>query len=409
MDTAMRGAATGTTGSGDGAFSRWIRRHRPLIDAGGIAVLSVVAAAVGIGEIWNAISVLPEPVSQWWGVALSLPAVVCVALKRRHARIGLAIVSVLCFVALFTVGGIGTLVALLDLLWTVTVGAGATVRRRILAACIAATVTITGLALVVTGDGRIAVLVGLQLGALLGTDYWWATAVAQANELAALHRREAREVMRLAERDRQAALQRERDGMARELHDLVAGHVSAMAIRAEAALSSDREPGADGAALRAVRDSSLEAHEALRSMITVLRAGGGELVVPPRFDRVPGFVDEARRAGLEVTVDGPPAALVPSVPAAVEQLAARIVQESLANCARHAAGGRVAVAIEVGARSLDVRVDSQDGRPLERPSLPGNGTGLAMLDERVRAFGGRFSAGPDGSGWSVRATIPVAA
>ncbi|MCD2441854.1 histidine kinase [Agromyces sp. SYSU K20354] len=384
----------------------WVQRHRPLLDAAGIAAVSVVAAAAGLGEIWDVLSMLPEPVSPWWGVVIAVPGIVCVALKRRYPRTGLAIVTVLSVIALFTVGGLGTLVAFLDLLWTVTFRATPAGRRRILAACIAGTAAITSLSLVLTGDVRIAVLIGLQLGALLGTDYWWATAVAQANELAELHRREAREVVRLAERDRDAALQRERDGMARELHDLVAGHVSAMAIRAEAALSSGRDAAADGAALRAVRDSSLEAHHALRSMITVLRAGGGELVVPPRLDRVPGYVDEARRAGLAVRFDGPPQA---AVPAAVEQLAARVVQESLANCVRHAAGGQVAIEIEVDARALVVRVDSRDGRPLDRPSLPGNGSGLAMLGERVRALGGRFDAGPAGTGWSVQASLPVGA
>lgn len=408
------------TGLAGGASARhpgartpgWVQRHRPLLDAAAIAALSVLAAAVGLGAIWDVLTVLPEPVSPWWGVLLAAPAVVCVALKRRYPRTGLAITSALALIALFTVGGLGTIIALLDLLWTVTLRAAPAGRRRILVACAVATAAITGITLAVTADVRIAVLVGLQLGALLGTDYWWATAVAQANELAELHRREAREVVRVAERDREQALQRERDGMARELHDLVAGHVAAMAIRAEAALSSDRDAERDRAALGAVRDSSLEAHQALRSMIAVLRAGGGELVVPPRLDRVPGFVEDARHAGLEVDLEERP---TPVLPDAVEQLAARVVQEALANAVRHAAGGRASISLAVDGGVLVVRIDSWDGRPLARPELPGNGSGLAMLAERVRAIGGRFDAGPGtGSaaasrvgGWTVRAELPL--
>ncbi|MCM3658541.1 histidine kinase [Agromyces mediolanus] len=388
----------------DGAVQRWVRRHRPLVDALGIAAISVLAAALGLNQVWDALSVLPEPVSPWWGVVVSIPAFVAVALKRRMPRTGLAVAATISAVSLFTVGGLGALLALLDLLWLVTLIATPAARRRILIGCGAVTAAFTGLTLAATGDVRIAVLVGLQLGALLGTDYWWATAVAQANELAELHRREAAELVRHAEHDRDAALQHERDAMARELHDLVAGHVSAMAIRAEAALSGPSDPGGDRAALRAVRDSSLEAHEALRSMITVLRAGGGELVVPPRLDRVADYIAEARRAGLEVSFDG---AAAKELPAPVEQVAARVVQEGLANCVRHAAGGRVAVSIEADEGGLLVRVDSRDGRPLERPSLPGNGSGLAMLAERVRALGGRFDAGPVGAGWSVRAALPL--
>ncbi|MFK4729109.1 histidine kinase [Agromyces mediolanus] len=387
-----------------GALLRWVRAHRPLVDALGIAAISVLAAAIGLNQVWDALSVIPEPVSPWWGVVVSVPAFVAVALKRRMPRTGLAVTATITVVSLFTVGGLGAFLALLDLLWIVTLTASPVARRRILLGCAAATAALTALTLAVTADLRIAVLVGLQLGALLGTDYWWATAVAQANELAELHRREAAEVVADAERQRDTALQHERDAMARELHDLVAGHVSAMAIRAEAALSSPPDAGGDRAALRAVRDSSLEAHEALRSMIAVLRAGGGELAVPPRLDRVPDFVAAARRAGLEVHFD---AVATDGLSAPVEHLAARVVQEGLANCVRHAAGGRVAVSIESDEGGLLVRVDSRDGRPLERPSLPGNGTGLATLAERVRALGGRFDAGPVGAGWSVRAALPA--
>lgn len=387
-----------------GTALRWVHRHRPLVDALGIAAISAIAAAMGLNQVWDALSVLPEPVSPWWGFALSIPAFIAVALKQRMPRTGLAVAATISVISLFTVGGIGGLIALLDLLWLVTVRATPAARRRILIGCGVVIAAFTVLTLVVTGEVRMAVLVGLQLGALLGTDYWWATAVAQANELAELHRREAAELVRHAERDRDTALQHERDAMARELHDLVAGHVSAMAIRAEAALSGPQDGEGDRAALQAVRDSSLEAHEALRSMIAVLRAGGGELVVPPRLDRVADYVDAARRAGLEVRFDGPAAT---ELPAPVEQLAARVVQEGLANCVRHAAGGRVAVSIETDEGGLLVRVDSRDGRPLERPSLPGNGSGLAMLAERVRALGGRFDAGPVGAGWSLRAALPL--
>lgn len=383
---------------------RWVRRHRPFVDALGIAALSIVTAAVGVGQVWDAVSIVPAAISPWWGVVIAAPAVLAVAAKRRFPRTGLAVTAALFAVSLVTVGGVGILVALLDLLWTVTLAASPAARRRILVGCAAATAGMFGLALVITADMRVAVLVGLQLGALLGTDYWWATAVAQANEIAELHRREAREVAIDAERERDAALQRERDAMSRELHDLVAGHVSAMAIRAESALSLPADAGGDRAALRAVRDSSLEAHQALRSMIAVLRAGGGEFVVPPRLDRVPEYVEAARRAGLDVRFESGEAA---GIPVAVEQVAARVVQEGLANCVRHAAGGRVAVSIAPGATGLLVRVDSRDGRPIEHPPLAGNGSGLVMLGERVRALGGRFDAGPVGAGWSVRASLPL--
>src|SRR5690606_22228085 len=100
---------------------------------------------------------------------------------------------------------------------------------------------------------------------------------------------------------------RERESMARELHDAVAGHVMAMAIRAEAALSSAPDEQRDRAALQAVRDAGMDAHAALRSMITVLRSGDGELQPAPRLEDLDGIVSDARRAGLRVRVQGMPA------------------------------------------------------------------------------------------------------
>nr|WP_277348946.1 ATP-binding protein [Microbacterium sp. CFH 90308] len=200
--------------------------------------------------------------------------------------------------------------------------------------------------------------------------------------------------------------------MARELHDLVAGHVSAMAIRAEAALSapgsadgsgSGAPADTDRAALRAVRDSSLEAHRALRSMIAVLRSGADALSAPLRRDALPALVEDARRHGLTVTLDD---AIAGDVPAPVDQALARIVQESLANCLRHAAGADVQVTLDADDSDVRVRVDSRGGAPLERPALVGSGWGLELLAERARALGGRLQAGPVPGGWSVQAEIP---
>ena len=259
-------------------------------------------------------------------------------------------------------------------------------------------------ALAASDDIRIALLVALQLGALAAMDYWYATSVAQAHELVALHRERAEDAERLAERDRAEAVQREREQMARELHDLVAGHVAAIAIRAEAALSVDGDAGRDRAALQAVRDSSLEAHRALRSMISVLRTGDAA-VVAPRRDALPALVEDARRHGLTVSLDD---ALPGGIPPAVDQAVTRIVQESLANCVRHAAGAEVDVVLRPGDdRDILVRVDSRGGTPATPSPIQGSGWGLDLLRERARALGGRLDAGPTDAGWSVRATIPM--
>lgn len=386
-----------------GAVVAWVRTHRPLVDAAGFALLAVLFAALGMVGLWTVFSVLPAPVSPWWSLATALPACALVLVRDRAPLPLLWVSLALLAVDLLTVGGVVTLVVVLDLLYAATLAAGPARRRRILAGMAVAVAAVGAAALAVADDLRVALLVTLQLGALAGMDYWYATSVAQAHELVALHRERAEDAERLAERDRAEAVRREREQMARELHDLVAGHVSAIAIRAEAALSVDTGAGSDRAALQAVRDSSLEAHQALRSMISVLRTGDGA-VAAPRRDALPALVDDARRHGLTVTLDD---TLPHGIPSPVDQAVTRIVQESLANCVRHAAGARVEVVLDAAdGEDIRVRVDSHGGTTVT-PRLQGSGWGLELLRERTRALGGHLEAGPTAGGWSVRATIPL--
>ncbi len=389
---------------GGGGVLGWVRAHRPLADAIGFALFAIALAALGMVGLWTSFSILPAPVSPWWSLATALPACALVPWRTRAPLVLLGVSFVLLVIDLMTVGGIVTLVVVLDLLYAATVAATAAGRRRILIGIAVAVAGFGIAAFAAVDDARVALLVVLQLGALAGMDYWYATSVAQAHELVALHRERAEDAERLAERDRAAAVRSEREQMARELHDLVAGDVSAIAIRSEAALSVDGAPGADRAALRAVRDSSLEAHRALRSMISVLRTGDAVVAAPRRGD-LPALVDDARRNGLTVTLDD---ALPSGIPSPIDQAVTRIVQESLANCVRHAAGSEVAVVLDTDdAGDVVVRVDSRGGAAVTRPLLPGSGWGLELLRERARALGGRLDAGPTLAGWSVHARIPV--
>jgi len=285
------------------------------------------------------------------------------------------------------------------------------VRRRILWVLVVAVVAMFAAVLALTdGQMRIAFVVALQVAAIFGTDYWWAVAVAQAHELAELHRRQAEDAARAAQRDRVEAVRDEREAMARELHDLVAGHVLAMAIRSEAALSTPPDEAGDRAALQAVRDAGLQAHQALRSMITVLRESDGELTTPLRLEDVDAMVEDARRSGLRVRVER---TVSGEMPVPVAHAVARVVRESLANCIRHAAGAAVQVTITGESDRVRVVVRSHGGSSLSGASLrggelAGSGWGLTLLAERVKALGGEFTAGPAGDdGWTVRADLPV--
>ncbi|WP_258132509.1 sensor histidine kinase [Microbacterium sp. MYb72] len=388
-----------------GGIREWYLSHRRPVDALLIALLSALAAFLGFSGIWSIFSVLPADASPWWTLATALPACILVLTKHRAPWLSLIAATVVFAVDLFTTGGLGPLVVLLDVLWTAAFLASPRARRRILIAMILSVVVLFVVALLVSeASAPTAFLVAVQFGAFVGTDYWWAVAVSQANELADLHRQRAEEAAAAAVRDRAEAVLRERETMAKELHDVVAGHVLAMAIRAEAALSTPADERADRAALQAVRDAGIDAHGALRSMIAVLRRGDGELSPTPRLADVEALADDARRAGLRVRVsaDG-----VTTLTGPTEQAVVRVVREALSNCLRHAGGAEVDVTMEERDAVIAVRVESRGGAPLVSAGYEGGGWGLSMLAERVEALGGRFSAGPHAGGWLVEAQLPA--
>lgn len=212
-------------------------------------------------------------------------------------------------------------------------------------------------------------------------------------------------------RARQAVVE-ERVRIARELHDVLAHHVSVMGVQAGAARRViDRRPDQAVAALSTIESSSRQAIDDLRRLVGLLRADGdGELIGPqPGLGELDDLVADAARGGVpaELRVDGDPATVLPTV-----QLATyRIVQEALTNVRKHACGAtRADVAVIVGPETVEVRI-GDDGRPAPPDSAltPGGGHGLLGMRERVAAHGGTLSAGAAGDGWVVHAVLPLRA
>ncbi|MEU9187344.1 histidine kinase [Streptomyces sp. NPDC048484] len=241
-----------------------------------------------------------------------------------------------------------------------------------------------------------------------------------------------------AERHRlsvEAATARERARIARELHDVVTHHVTAMVVQADAAqflLADAPERVATG--LGAISDSGRHALTDLQHLLGVLKASGGTsgdtAAGGPRAavsevpavsetsagDRTPepgalsDLVEQTRTAGqpVELAEQGEKLPLA----AAVELAAYRVVQEALTNALKHAPGHRTLVQVHYGRHEVAVEVTTEGApataaAPGLRPLGRGSGHGLIGLRERVSVFGGELSAGsrPDG-GFSVRARIP---
>ncbi|MFB4314863.1 sensor histidine kinase [Actinomadura sp. 21ATH] len=207
----------------------------------------------------------------------------------------------------------------------------------------------------------------------------------------------------------QAVLE-ERARIARELHDVLAHHMSLTAVRAEAALvGMPGLPDAASEVLEVVRDAARAALAETRRIVGALRDGGQgvEGVPGPGLGDVAELVGAARGVGLRVSVSvvGAPR----PVDVGVELAAFRVVQESLSNAVRYAPGARVTVEIAYGPAALTVAV-VDDGARMALRAPRGGGHGLAGMRERVTLLGGTLRAGRagDGAGWSVLAELPYA-
>ena len=207
------------------------------------------------------------------------------------------------------------------------------------------------------------------------------------------------------ERARRAVLE-ERTRIARELHDVVAHHMSLIAVRAETA--PYRLPGLPESAQAEFSSLSEVAREALaemRRLLGVLRHDQPATLAPqPQLSDLPALVDAARQAGAPVEFSAP--AALGRVPAGVGVCAYRIVQESLSNASQHAPGAPITVSIDHGHGAVLLRVANGPG---EHPAPPGDqhrpGHGLTGMHERVALLGGSLTAGPAPDGGFVGSAV----
>ncbi|MFE4217053.1 sensor histidine kinase [Streptomyces sp. NPDC056844] len=212
---------------------------------------------------------------------------------------------------------------------------------------------------------------------------------------------EAERRRRVAEDTRTA----ERARIARELHDVVTHHVTAMVVQAEAARYLTAAPDRLDQSLTAVTDTGRRAITDLRHLLNLLNPDHGTEATPPPVGRLLTLVEQTRRAGqpVEFTEEGTPAESTGSA----DLVAYRVVQESLTNALKYAHGSATSVRVRHCDEEITVEVNT-DRAGSKVPLTGGSGRGLAGLRERVDVLGGDFHAGrqPDG-GFTVRVRIPA--
>lgn len=350
-----------------------------------------------------------------WPALVPLALMAGAELLRRSApRTALAVATLALVADQFTTGSLATALMFTDIMYAAVVyGTPAAARRiPVTTFLITVAVTIGFLAWFRTAE---ALLIGTVTGLVSFVPAITGVSVRNHRDAAETARLRADQTALLAEMDRVQAVTAERSRMARELHDMVANHLSAIAIHSTAALSID-DPDTSRNALGVIRQNSVDGLAEMRRLIGLLRDSGGDTrpSAAPTLASLDALVEQAgansASSGLTVTLTDSREEPEP-LPAPVELAAYRIVQESLTNALKHAAPGPVAVGLGRTGNVLTVEVRSVFGtRP--GPRAPGSGAGLVGMRERVALLGGTIEAGPVSAGddtriWQVRAELPV--
>lgn len=211
--------------------------------------------------------------------------------------------------------------------------------------------------------------------------------------------------------------QEERLDLARELHDVVAHHVTGIVVQAQAA----RFAGQDNAdtllsALSSIETAGTDTLASIRQLVGLLRdpedPGAAQSVREPISRMVERFAQHGPVVDLRMSESlshGQPALQPDGWPPEVASTTYRVIQESLTNIARHAPDA-TAVAITITGDERQVNIEITDDAPAApaRHAWPGSGYGLVGMRERVEALGGKLRAGPlPGVGWAVQASLPA--
>ena len=352
-------------------------RDSTRMHAAEVVVLTISVAPLLVRRIW------PLPVFGW-----ILLTAIAAGLWSRSAIDGLALL-----IALYTVAS--------------------TRPRRDALVCAGLLEVVAVTALLLYANSRWwfdAIFVSGMVAAALGLGLYFAARRAYLAELQDRAERLERE------RDQQAALAAaaERARIAREMHDIVAHHLTVMTTLAEAAVAaSASSPEKATDVMRSVAVTGRRALADTRRLLGVLReregtgAGSAEALQPvPDLSQLDALIEQVRSAGLDTALELHGQA--PDVPAGVQLAVYRLVQESLTNTLKHGgAGARASVRLSFEPGELRVDVND-DGAGSAAPTAAGVGGGLPGMRERVRAYGGDVQTGPrQPAGWAVSARLPL--
>lgn len=422
----------------------WSTSRGDLVVAGLYTAFILLAGAAGLGGKELSLELARSwgwgegtTALAWLGAAASLIGVIGVAVRHRSVRAALALMIVGLLAATVLGFSLGALLLVFELLFTsYLLGGrrGPAVARGLASGLSAALI----IGVIVAGGSLGDVLTSCIVAvAVLWLPVLWAADLRLADRLRGAERERADQEAQTAAARAQLAVASERTRMAGELHDTVSGHLSAIALQAQAAALT-RDPERRDATLEQIRSGSVAALEQMRELIGVLQAGEPQPEMVGSLADIVALAERARAAGVRVQVlDGAAAGFGAGVDPAVEAAAYRVLSEGVTNALKHAPGAALTLSTRMDGATLAVQVrndaahesrgtsgslDAATDPPAAAlrghrrengpaPSLGpglGNGLGLAQLRSRVDHVGGSLTAGatPEG-GWLLSARFPL--
>jgi signal transduction histidine kinase len=383
----------------------WVHAARRLAaarSAPAVTAALLAVAAVTESSVRTAVTGLDANTAVVLGVLALATTLPLAVLEPTAAAIAVTAAGVISLAAFHTLTAAGALSELI-VLYRLGHHTSAPLRARLLAPALA----VPFLVLALAGDrptdseaGALAVLL-----AALAPAAAWAGIAYRARREASEHDA-ARQL--IADTLFEHTARGERARIARELHDVVAHHISMIAVQAETArLTTPGLPPAGAQRLSAIGDTARAGLTEMRRLLGVLRTDTGapaERQPQPGLAQLTDLVDDTRTASgaaSRLILHGLPAPLDPGV----ELAAYRIVQEALTNARRHAPGAAVDVELHYTDDTLQLRVRDNGPGP---PEAPLTGHGLLGMHERATAVGGQLQTGPaTGGGFLITAVLPT--
>jgi signal transduction histidine kinase len=354
------------------------------------AILLLLLCLPAFATSGNQLGDLPTRPLDGWGLVAVLLECLPMATRRRWP-VASIVVTALGFgidqaLSYHTVGGTPLLLGL--------VSAGIHVDRRRWPLVASLTLGFVGLAGLLNGQGVPVPFVEFLVSYLLLATAWTiGSRIRSTRVLKGERQQHNAESIRIAERTR----------IARELHDIVTHHVTAMVYQAEAARYLTADPARLDQTLGAVTGTGRQAISDLRHLLDVLNPDHDTSRPEPTVGALDTLVEQARNAGqpVEFVEEGTPTAVAGSG----EFVTYRVVQEALTNALKYAHGRPTAVQVSYGEKRIAVRVRTSGAAPTA--GLGGSGRGLSGLRDRVEILGGTCDARSHEEGFVVEAEIPA--